>query len=41
MFIKHENKKENLQMKHKNIYRMEIDHFAECIEKDYEPLISG
>lgn len=41
MFIKHENKKDNLQVKHKNIYRIEIDHFVECIERDYKPLISG
>ena len=41
IFIKRGDKRESLEVKHKNIYRMEIDHFAECIEKGYEPLVSG
>jgi len=39
--IKYGDKKEILQIKHNNIYKIEINHFAECIEKDCEPLVSG
>jgi len=39
--IKYGDRKEILQVKQNNIYKIEIDYFAECIKKGYEPLISG
>lgn len=39
--IQREEGKESIDVRDDNIYRVEIDHFIECIKEDREPLISG
>ena len=39
--VNKENQRRTLEVAHENIYKLEIEHFANCIENDREPLISG